>query len=566
MLFRTRCSLQTQLQTQSQLQTQTAADVSVSETVGKARRLLLGGQKQTRVHKDAGSQSTTTTTLRSTMSSRFSDKGAPAPQYEAEVAGELTPTRTGDTKYSDSADDKYVGGLDPLEDSSRDAAIKRRIDWRLLPPLAILYAFSLIDRTNIGNARIEGMNAELKLNVGERYSIALLVFFPTYALFEIPGTLLFRRCRPRYFIGVIGVAWGAVTLGMGFSKNWQTLTALRAVLGALEASYFPGAVYLIAQYYCRGELQKRMSLFYGAGVAASGVSSIMAYGLARIGPRYGLNPWRWIYLCQGAITVALAILCAFTVVDFPTSRRNRFLSERDHARMLYRIEKDRADVEVDTVTVRKVCSYLLEWKIWLFSLMFMCCTVTSYALSFFLPTLLLLKLRFKLVEAQCLAAPPYIFAIILAMTSAYFSDRIKRRIPFMILHSTLCIIGLALLYAPRGVPAAVQYFGVFLVASGTNANIPFVLTLAQNNIHTSSRKATYAAMTVSGGAVGGVFGSLVFYAKSAPAYRPGMLACICCNLFIISAAIFLNFLFERRNKRQEQGEVLEGKPGFRYVL
>ena len=109
------------------------------------------------------------------MSDRAIDKAAPG-YYEA--TGELTPTRTGDTKISDDAlvDDKYAGhDINTLEDSSRDAYIKRRIDFRLLPPLAILYAFSLIDRVNLGNARIEGMQTDLRLGVGQRYSIAVCI-------------------------------------------------------------------------------------------------------------------------------------------------------------------------------------------------------------------------------------------------------------------------------------------------------------------------------------------------------------------------------------------------------
>lgn len=67
-----------------------------------------------------------------------------------------------------------------VTDSSQDKRILRRVDWHVLPWLAILYAWSLIDRTNIANARIEGMQAELGLSIGARYSIALLIFFPFY--------------------------------------------------------------------------------------------------------------------------------------------------------------------------------------------------------------------------------------------------------------------------------------------------------------------------------------------------------------------------------------------------
>jgi hypothetical protein len=68
-----------------------------------------------------------------------------------------------------------------------------------------------------------------------RYSIALLVFFPTYALFELPSNLLIRRVGARYWLSFLIVCWGIMVLAMGFVLNWVPLVALRVLLGAFEA-------------------------------------------------------------------------------------------------------------------------------------------------------------------------------------------------------------------------------------------------------------------------------------------------------------------------------------------
>ncbi|ORY78191.1 MFS general substrate transporter [Protomyces lactucae-debilis] len=450
-------------------------------------------------------------------------------------------------------------------DDTHDARIVRKVDRHVVPWLAALYAWSLIDRTNMGNAQIEGMSQELVLGIQNRYSIALLVFFPTYFISELPATLLVRHVSPRFVITAIALAWGTTMIAMGFVKVWGALAGLRALLGLLEGGYFPICVFLLSSWYKRYELQKRITFFYMFGVLASGLSSILAYGLARIGPRGDYRPWSFIFFIEGAITVALAILAFFFIVEFPQSEKRRFLSPRDHARVLYRLEKDRDDLEHDPLTARKLGKYLLEWRAWVMALMFMCCTVTSYALSYFLPTILRLRLRFSLVEAQCLAAPPYVFAILVAVTTAYFSDRLKLRAPFIIFHSALCMIGLGVLYAP-GVKPAGQYTAVFLVAAGTNANVPAVIGYMQNNIHTSSRRAVLSALQVGFGAIGGIFGSLVFRQQDAPIYRPGLAACLACNAFIITWACIFSVYFRRENKKQESGYVIAGKPGFRFAI
>lgn len=60
------------------------------------------------------------------------------------------------------------------------------MDWRLIPILGILYSIAGLDRVNLSNARVAGMNTDLRFDIGDRYSIALLVFFITYFLFEVP--------------------------------------------------------------------------------------------------------------------------------------------------------------------------------------------------------------------------------------------------------------------------------------------------------------------------------------------------------------------------------------------
>jgi MFS family permease len=81
---------------------------------------------------------------------------------------------------------------------------------------------------------------------------------------------------------------------MGFVKDWQSLAALRVVLGILEAGFFPGAVYLLSTWYCRYEMHKRYSVFYFIGSMSSALAGILAYGLMQMKGIAGYAGWRWI--------------------------------------------------------------------------------------------------------------------------------------------------------------------------------------------------------------------------------------------------------------------------------
>jgi hypothetical protein len=65
-------------------------------------------------------------------------------------------------------------------DEREDKAVRRlirKIDIRLLPCLAVIYAFAMIDRVNLPNARIAGMDEDLGLSIGDRYSLVVMIFF-----------------------------------------------------------------------------------------------------------------------------------------------------------------------------------------------------------------------------------------------------------------------------------------------------------------------------------------------------------------------------------------------------
>jgi hypothetical protein len=85
----------------------------------------------------------------------------------------------------------------------------RKIDWHLLPPLTLLYILSFIDRSNIGNAKVAGMNDDLGLT-GAQYNMALTVFFFPYAVFEVPSNIVLKLVRPSRWMCLLVISWGTV--------------------------------------------------------------------------------------------------------------------------------------------------------------------------------------------------------------------------------------------------------------------------------------------------------------------------------------------------------------------
>ncbi|KAH7106432.1 MFS general substrate transporter [Auriculariales sp. MPI-PUGE-AT-0066] len=439
----------------------------------------------------------------------------------------------------------------------------RKVDIRLLPILGALYAFSLIDRTNISLARVLGMGADLKLNVGDRYSIATVVFFIPYIILELPSNVALRRVGCAVWLGSIAVVWGATMLGMGFVHDWHALAGCRAVLGALEAGFFPGCVYLITTWYVRREQQARLAFFYLLSTLVGGFSPIFAYGVSTIGVAYGLLAWRWIFIICGAITCFLGFISFLLIVDFPD--KAKFLTPEEIQLIRERVDYDRGDSIPDKLDWTKTKKYACDLKLWAFAMMFLCSTLPSYAYSLFLP-IIMAGMGFSLRDSQLLIAPPYVFAVLCGLTVAVIADKVGKRGPFIIFQALMTIVGMCMTAYLKNTWA--RYAGAFLGLFGCQANIPAVLAWSQNSIRRGSKRAFTSALVIGFGGVGGIIASVAFREKDTPKYIPGLWTAITAQFVMIICALSLMGWFSHRNNqaRKGVGKPIEGQPGFYYTL
>lgn len=145
------------------------------------------------------------------------------------------------------------------------------------------------------------MTKELHMNVGNRYSITLLVFFAPYIVLQFPAAAFVRKCGPRLFLSSIVLAWGIVMICFGFVKSWKSLIALRMLLGALEAGCFPAQYYLIQSWYSRFDFAKRNSVFYLIGVFGSAIGGVLALLFSQMDGITNYRGWRWIFIMEGKL-------------------------------------------------------------------------------------------------------------------------------------------------------------------------------------------------------------------------------------------------------------------------
>jgi peptidoglycan/LPS O-acetylase OafA/YrhL len=190
---------------------------------------------------------------------------------------------------------------------------------------------------------------------------------------------------------------------------------------------------------------------------------------------------------------------------------------------------------------------------------------SAYAISFFLPIILMENMGYGRGEAQYLSAPPYVLACIVMALMAWLGDRYRIRGPLLLVNCALGFIGAPMLgWAPQ---SGVRYFGTFLICASAQGGIPTCMTYQANNIRGHWKRAFCSATMIGFGGIGGIAGSLIFRTQDKPTYHPGIYGVLACNVLIAIIVVINTIYFRRENKKADRGEkVLEGDVNFRYTI
>ncbi|KAF7574307.1 UhpC, Sugar phosphate permease [Pyrenophora tritici-repentis] len=392
--------------------------------------------------------------------------------------------------------------------------LMRKLDLRLLPAVSILYLLSFLDRSNVANARIEGLTKDLNMT-GNQYLTGLTLYFIGYVLFELPCNIILKRTTPKFWLPTLTLAWGVVATLMGVTQNREGFFAVRFFLGVTESGLFPGVVYYLSMWYKRNERQYRISLFFSCASLAGAFGGILAYGIAHMRNVGGYAGWRWIFILEGLFTILVAIIAYWFISNYPDTVS--WLSKDERAFIQARLKADSDATNEEAFLWSEVLIAAKDVKVWLYAFAFHTMSLPLYTLSLFLPTIIR-DMGYTSAQSQLLTIPPYAVATLFTIFWAILSERYARRALFILATTTVAIIGYIILLAntdPKARPG-ISYLGTFFAAVGIYPSVALVLCWPAINVSGQTKRATANAMQISIGNLGAVLGTQLYRANSGP--------------------------------------------------
>jgi ACS family tartrate transporter-like MFS transporter len=313
----------------------------------------------------------------------------------------------------------------------------RKVTLRIVPFVMLLYFIAFIDRVNIGFAALT-MNKDLGFSPTV-FGFGAGIFFLGYFLFEVPSNLVLDKVGARIWIARVMITWGLISGAMAFVQGPNSFYALRFLLGAAEAGFFPGIILYLSYWFPARQRAAVTAIFMAAAPLSTVLGSPVSGALLEMHGLLGLSGWQWMFIIEAVPALILGVIVLFYMTDRP--EKAKWLRD-DERNWLVTTMNAEAAKKAGTAS-HSVWRGLADPRVIALSLVYFGTSAGLYTLGIWAPQIIK-EFGLSSLQVGFLNALPGIVAIVAMVLWARHSDRSGERTWHVVGACLLASLGLVL--------------------------------------------------------------------------------------------------------------------------
>ncbi|EJT71086.1 hypothetical protein GGTG_12107 [Gaeumannomyces tritici R3-111a-1] len=453
----------------------------------------------------------------------------------------------------------------PEERKAIEKSLVRKLDWKFLSMVTAMLLMNYLDRINVSNARLAGMQKDLHMT-DVQWSAGISLFYVGYIISQIPANVIMAKGKPRLLLPCCMLAWSIPTIIMPLVTSPAGFMVCRFFVGLAEGPFVPAVSLMTSSWYPKHEAPMRMGIWHAGNTISQAISGLLAAAiLQNMDGIANLRAWQWFLLLEGIVSIAVAAASFWFIPNFPDSTGTYFITEEETAMAQYRMTVSAGGVAEDD-----------EGGYWdgfwqcmkdPFSHMFAAthfCLIIAQSYKDFFPSILA-TLGLSKTVTYLVQAPPPIIAFFVQLAVSWSAGRTQEFGYHIIAPMMATAIGCAIMITQLN--TGLRYFCMILLVIG-----PFVglnLQIAWETTVVPRPRTKRAALIAYANCVSSVshwFMPYFFLRNQEPYYQTGGAAIIAgCGLTIIFV-LGTKYYAIQKNKALKAAEDAAGEPeGWRFA-
>ena len=318
-----------------------------------------------------------------------------------------------------------------------ETRVLRKVTLRIVPFVMLLYFIAFIDRVNIGFAALT-MNKDLGFSPTV-FGVGAGIFFLGYFLFEVPSNLVLDKVGARIWIARVMITWGMISGAMAFVQGPNSFYALRFLLGAAEAGFFPGIILYLSYWFPARQRAAVTAIFMAAAPLSTVLGSPVSGALLEMHGLLGLSGWQWMFIIEAVPALILGVMVLFYMTDRP--EKAKWLRDDERNWLVATMNAESAK-KAGTAS-HSVWRGLADPRVIALSLVYFGTSAGLYTLGIWAPQIIK-EFGLSSLQVGFLNALPGIVAIVAMLVWARHSDRSGERTWHVVGACLLASLGLVL--------------------------------------------------------------------------------------------------------------------------
>ncbi|KAG9520763.1 major facilitator superfamily transporter, partial [Aureobasidium melanogenum] len=458
----------------------------------------------------------------------------------------------------------YLEGFPLLRDKSDEELavlnkkVLKKLDWKFLPCITAMLLMNYLDRINVSNARLAGMQADLGMN-DVMWSTGISMFYVGYIISQIPANVIIAKGNPRILLPCCMLAWSAVTICMPAMKSGWSFCVCRFLVGFTEGPFLPAVSLMTSSWYTKHESPLRMGIWHAGNIISNVISGLLAAAiLTNMDGIANLHAWQWFIILEGIVSIMVALTGFWLLPNWPNNTGTYFFTPEESEMAQWRVLVSAGGVSEDDEGDYwgGVSQALRDPFTWMFASLHFALIIAQSFKDFF-PSIMA-TLGFSKVVTYLVQAPPYVIAYFVTLAISWSSGRHLEHCWHIIGSIAVCLVGAIIMISTLNTGA--RYFALILLCSG-----PFVGLNIQISWETTvvprprTKRAALIAIANCVSSVSHWFSPYFFLTSQEPRYQTGGGVIIAgCGMTILSCLV-TRWWCIRKNKALDKKEAETGE-------